>query len=168
MKNVYTTGLQRELESVFNEIVMRKFTSLVLIVIFLGLSAAGCEKESCCKAKHPVLNGTWQLEGYLNRKTNILKEIPANDGRNVVYTFLDDGQKGTISGKTYSNTVGGSYEILGSSKLKVTNFGGSKVGEPEWSGKAWFRYGEYLYEIQDNSLSVFQETDSEKMIFRKK
>lgn len=168
MRNVFITGSQPELESVFNEIVMKKFTSLVLIVIFLTLSAAGCEKESCCKAEHPVLNGTWELEGYLNRKTNVLKQIPASGGRNVIYTFQDDGHKGAISGTTYSNTVGGSYELLGSSKLMITNFGGSKVGEPEWSGKAWFRYGEYLYEIRDNSLSIYQETDSEKMIFRKK
>ncbi len=148
--------------------VMRKFASLELIVIFLWLSAAGCKKESCCNPENQVLEGTWQLEGYRDRINNNLNEIPANDGRNVVYTFQDDGQKGTISGTTYSNTVGGSYELVGSSKLNVTNFGGSKVGEPEWSGKAWFRQGEYLYEIRDNSLSIYRETDSEKIIFRKK
>lgn len=165
---MFTTVLQPELASVFNEIVMRKLTSLVLVVILLELSTSGCEKNSCCKPDNPVLEGTWQLEGYRDLKTNILKEIPANDGRNVVYTFQNDGRKGTISGKTYSNTVAGSYELLGSSKLMITNFGGSKVGEPEWSGKAWFRYGEYLYEIRDNSLSIYQKTDNEKMIFRKK
>ncbi|MCF2445155.1 lipocalin-like domain-containing protein [Dyadobacter sp. CY345] len=147
---------------------MRKLASIVLMIIFLWLSVSGCKKESCCNPENQDLEGTWQLEGYRDLKTNMLKEIPANDGRNVVYTFQDDGQEGMISGKTYSNTVGGSYEILGGSKLMVTNFGGSKVGEPEWSGKAWLRYGEYRYEIRDNWLSIYQETDSEKMIFRKK
>lgn len=150
---------------------MKKILFVLIIPFFLSLSASRCEKECCdvppC-SDTPTLTGTWKLEAYQNLSTGIPETKPADADKDVIFTFKDNEKNGTIAGNTFVNTVQGNYELLEYCRIRVTSFGGTKVGEPAWSGRAWLISDtEYHYERKENRLTIHRNQGMEAMIFKK-
>ena len=145
----------------------------VLIIPFvLSLSASKCARTECCVippcSDMPTLSGTWKLEAYQNLFTGIPENKPADADKDVIFTFKDNEKTGTIAGNTFVNTVEGNYELLEYCRIRVKSFGGTKVGEPAWSGRAWLVSGtEYHYERKENRLTIHRNQGMEAMIFKK-
>jgi hypothetical protein len=151
---------------------MKKIILVLIFPFMLTLSASTCERTECCLppqcSETPTLTGTWKLEAYQSLSTGILESKPADADKDVIFTFKDDEKMGTIVGKTFVNTIQGSYELSENCRIKVTTFGGSKVGEPAWSKKAWLiSEQEYHYEKNEDQLKIHRNPDMETMIFKK-
>ena len=149
---------------------MKRFS---VILIFLFITAFQCGKEVDCCVMPPcsdsaTLEGTWKLVGYRDISTGNLQTDPEPDGKGVVYTFTDNEKTGNIEGHTSVNTISGSYELLEYCRLKITSFGGTKVGEPAWSNKAWLASDStFGYERIGNNLTIYRNKGKEGMVFRK-
>ncbi|TDE13822.1 hypothetical protein [Dyadobacter psychrotolerans] len=147
--------------------------SLLVIFIVLLISAFQCGKEvDCCVmppcSDSPTLEGSWKLTGYRDISTGNLEIDPDLNAKGVVFTFKDDEKTGNIEGHTSVNTVSGSYELMEYCRLKVTSFGGTKVGEPAWSNRAWLASDStFGYERIGNNLTIYRNTGKEGMVFRK-
>jgi hypothetical protein len=146
---------------------------LFLILAAFGLSASQCERKDCCIlppcSDTPTLTGVWVLEGYQHLSTGVPDNITPDADKNVVFNFRDDEMKGTIEGNTFVNTIQGTYELQGDCRIKVITFGGTKVGEPEWSAKAWLASETiYPYEKTGNTLKIYINQGTEVMIFKKR
>lgn len=151
---------------------MKKILFVLIIPFVLSLSASKCEKTDCCVmppcSDTPTLTGSWKLEAYQNVSTGVLENKPAEVDKDVIFTFKDNEKTGTIAGNTFVNTIGGSYELLEYCRIRVTAFGGSKVGEPAWSEKAWLVSGtEYHYTKSEGQLKIHRNQGTETMIFKK-
>ena len=151
---------------------MKKILFVLIIPFFLSLSASKCDRTDCCVmppcSDTPTLTGTWKLEAYQNLSTGILETKPADADKDVIFTFKDNEKSGMIAGNTFVNTVEGSYELLEYCRIRITVFGGTKVGEPAWSGKAWLVSGtEYHYKKYEGRLEIHRNQGTETMIFKK-
>lgn len=154
---------------------MIRIIYLIALAAFFALSAFECEdKEPVCDitcSKITSLDGTWRLDYFRNTTTGAIDKDPGIKGKSVVFTFSDDHQTGTIKGHTFVNSVSGTYTLGGGCSFKVTGFGGSKVGEPEWSRKAWLPAdssgvnGSYL--VTDGELVLSFERNPEQFVFKK-
>lgn len=152
---------------------MKRLIFTMAIALFLGLSAFECgNHENCCVppicSEQTTLTGTWRLEAYENQTTGALITDPDPDGKGVVYTFKDNEKEGTIEGHTVANTVDGSYTLDKNCNFKVLVFGGSKVGEPAWSGKAWLPSDKTgYYQRIGSKLTIYFNGSEELLVFRK-
>jgi hypothetical protein len=122
---------------------MKRIAYLIVWAVLFTLTAFQCENGKDCCALPPCseigsLAGTWRLDYFENTATGAVDADPEISGKSVVFSFSDDQKNGTISGHTFVNTISGAYTLGANCTFKITSFGGSKVGEPEWSRKAWF------------------------------
>ena len=116
----------------------------------------------------PTLEGTWRLMGYRDISSGNLEADPEPDGKGVVFTFKDNEKMGTLQGRTYMNTVSGTYELMEYCRIKMQSFGGTKVGEPAWSNRAWLASDTiFYYERIENNLTIYRNAGKEGMIFKK-
>ena len=159
---------------------MKNLKSLLEVLLILGVSI-GCsndsdivEKRLCCVnvcSDKPTLEGTWRLTGYRNVSTGELESDPDPDGKGVVFTFKDNEKEGTIEGHTFANTIFGKYSLGEQCRYKILEFGGTKVGEPGWSSKAWLlALAEGNYQRTGNDLTLFRDKGNnvwEGMVFKK-
>ncbi|PSL29508.1 hypothetical protein CLV60_105350 [Dyadobacter jiangsuensis] len=117
------------------------------------------------------LSGTWRLDYFQNTVTNATDKDPGISGKSVVFTFSDDQKSGTIAGHTFVNTVSGAYTLGPNCTFKITSFGGSKVGEPEWSRKAWLPSdstgSKGSYHVQSDKLILKFDQNPEQLVFKK-
>ncbi|OJV18572.1 MAG: hypothetical protein BGO21_23865 [Dyadobacter sp. 50-39] len=155
---------------------MKRIAYSIFFLLFVALSAFECDNGKDCCAMPPCseiasLSGTWRLDYFQNTATGAIDTDPEISGKSVVFTFSDDQKKGTISGNTFVNTVSGAYTLGGNCTFKITSFGGSKVGEPEWSRKAWLPSdstgGKGSYHIQSNKLILKFDQNPEQLVFKK-
>lgn len=149
---------------------MQRIKSLLIILFLFGLFTFGCSKEKneevrplCCVmppcSDKLSLNGTWRLAGYRNLSTGVLETDPDPDGKEVVFTFEDNGKEGNIEGHTFANTIFGKYTLGSGCKITIKEFSGTKVSEPEWSGRAW---------LASDSTGNYQRIKNVLMIYRNK
>lgn len=116
------------------------------------------------------LSGTWRLDHFQNTSTGAIDPDPGIEGKSVVYTFQDDAKEGTITGHTFVNTISGNYTLGPECSIKITSFGGSKVGEPEWSEKAWFPSDSAaagFYRASTDKLVIRFDKNPEQLVFKK-
>jgi hypothetical protein len=152
---------------------MKQITLLLAVAIFLTLSAFECNsRKDCCVfpicSEKSTLSGTWRLEAYENQTTGIAENDPQPEDKGVVFTFADDEKQGTIEGHTFVNTVNGSYTLDKNCGFKVVSFGGSKVGEPEWSKKAWLPSSKSgYYQVVGDKLIIYLNGSEERLRFVK-
>jgi hypothetical protein len=119
-------------------------------------------------AKKSSLTGTWRLDSYQNISTGAEEKDPEPEGKGVVFTFKDNEKEGTIAGHTFVNEISGTYTLGGECSVKITAFGGTKVGEPGWSGKAWLNAaGVASYQVSENKFILTYPNATERMIFKK-
>ena len=106
--------------------------------------------------------------GYRDISSGNLEADPEPDGKGVVFTFKDNEKMGTLQGHTYMNTVSGTYELMEYCRIKMQSFGGTKVGEPAWSNRAWLASDTiFYYERIENNLTIYRNAGKEGMIFKK-
>jgi len=145
--------------------------SISVILLLLVLTAFQCGKECCVVgpcSEVVSLTGTWKLAYYKNGSTSVIDSMPITDGEEVIFAFKDNEKTGTIAGKTFVNTVEGEYEMLEYCRIKVTSFGGTKVGEPDWSAKAWLESNAtYHYKILGAELQIQRYQGTDIMVFKK-
>lgn len=144
---------------------------LAIILVSFGL-AFQCVRRECCVtppcSDKATLEGSWRLIGIRSNTTGKLDSLPSSENRRVIFTFKDDEKSGTIDGHTFVNTISGTYEMLDYCRFKVLSFGGTKVGEPGLSGKAWLTSETiYHYERKGNSLAIQPQMAVEALIFIK-
>lgn len=154
---------------------MKRVTSAVALLLFFISTAFECGRQIDCCVMPPcteseTLDGTWRLEQFQDLSSGKTDPDPDVDGKSVVYTFDDDRKEGTISGHTFVNTVMGTYTLSGGCTIQIKSFGGSKVGEPEWSRKAWFPSDSAVsgnYSITKDKLVIRFGKNPEQFVFRK-
>lgn len=154
---------------------MKKITSSLALLLFFISTAFECGREvDCCMmppcTESETLDGTWRLEEFQNISTGATDPDPNIDGKGIVYTFDDDQQQGTISGHTFVNTVMGAYTLSGGCTIRIKSFGGTKIGEPEWSRKAWFPSDSATsgnYSVIKDKLVIRFGNSTEQFVFRK-
>jgi hypothetical protein len=152
---------------------MKRLTLLLAAMIFLSLSAFECDRgKDCCVppvcSEKSTLSGTWRLEAYENQTTGIAENDPQPESKGVVFTFADDEKQGTIEGHTFANTINGTYTLDNHCAFKLVSFGGTKVGEPEWSSKAWLPSGKSgYYQIVGSKLVIYFNGSEERLRFKK-
>ncbi|NIJ50960.1 META domain-containing protein [Dyadobacter arcticus] len=144
-------------------------------ILFVGCFAFQCTNEEaarlCCGpppcSEKNTLTGTWRLTAFENITTGALDADPDPDGRGVVFTLKDDTRAGTIEGHTVANQVYGAYTLISGCTIEIKSFGGSKVGEPKWSGKAWLASSQGTYSVQGETLKITFKNALESMVFKK-
>ncbi len=145
-------------------------------LIFLASTAFECgNREECCElppcSDIASLNGMWRLDYFQNTATGAIEKDPGEKDKSVVFNFLDDQKSGTISGHTFVNTISGAYTLGPDCTFRIVSFGGSKVGEPAWSGKAWLPSdstgGKGTYHVTDKKLILRFDQNPEQMVFEK-
>jgi len=152
---------------------MRKFAISVSALLFFTLAAFQCgDTRECCVppvcSEKPTITGTWRLESYENQTTGASDKDPDPAGKGVVYTFKDNEKEGTLDGHTVMNTVSGSYKLDKDCNFEVLTFGGSKVGEPAWSSKAWLPSNKPgYYQRYGNKLVIYFNGSEERLLFNK-
>ncbi len=152
---------------------MKKLASLITLTLLFGLTAFQCgTQEDCCAmppcSEKPTLTGTWRLDSYQNTSTGAEEKDPEPDGKGVVFTFKDDEKEGTIEGHTFVNDVFGKYTLQAGCSMKVTEFGGTKVGEPGWSGDAWLNSNvTAYYQVVGEKLVLSFANAPKRMVFKK-
>ena len=155
---------------------MKRIVYWCIYAMFFTSTAFECgRKELCCDlppcSEIASLNGTWRLDYFQNTATGAIDTDPEVSGKSVLFTFADDQKAGTITGHTFVNTISGSYALGQSCTFKITSFGGSKVGEPEWSRKAWFPSdsagGKGNYHVSEDKLILKFDQNPEQLVFKK-
>lgn len=155
---------------------MKRIAYLFVCFVFLALTSFECGHGKDCCAMPPCseiasLAGTWRLDYFQNTATGAVDTDPEISGKSVVFSFSDDKKNGTISGHTFVNTIQGAYTLGGSCTFKISSFGGTKVGEPEWSGKAWLPSdstgGKGSYHVQSDKLILKFDQNPEQLVFKK-
>jgi len=154
---------------------MKRIAHLLVFVVFCALTAFECGNGKDCCSMPPCseiasLKGTWRLDYFQNTATGAVDRDPEISGKSVVFTFSDDQKSGTIAGHTFVNTVSGAYTLGPDCTFKIISFGGSKVGEPEWSRKAWLpsdSTGKGNYHVQSEKLVLRFDQNPEQLVFKK-
>jgi hypothetical protein len=101
------------------------------------------------------LTGTkWKLTGFAN-VTNGITKTPEPDSENHYWIIFNDDN--TISGKSSTNELVGSYEVnYETATLRITNFGGTKIGEI-LDGELFMKnlQSVYYFSMQETSLRLY-------------
>ncbi|KAA0990778.1 META domain-containing protein [Dyadobacter aurulentus] len=152
---------------------MKNLALILLVLLLLVSTASQCTDSDLCCGPLPctsdnTLSGKWKLDYYQDIATGATESNPQENTRGVIYTFSDDTSKGSIEGHTLSNSVAGSYELAPGCNIRILGFGGSKVGEPSWSGRAWLTSAEfYHYELSPMRLTLTPENGKARLVFKK-
>jgi hypothetical protein len=153
---------------------MKRIAYLLVCVTILALTGSQCERNCCdvlACSQIGSFEGTWRLDYFQNTVTGAVDTDPEINGKSVVFTFSDDKKNGTITGHTFVNTISGAYTLGEGCTFKITSFGGSKVGEPEWSRKAWLASdstgGKGSYQVLSDKLILKFDKNPEQLVFKK-
>jgi heat shock protein HslJ len=138
---------------------MKSFFKLsFLLICILSLSLTSKTNQS--------ITGTWNLVSITDLNTNEQHWESENLNYPIRLQFTDNGQLGKISGHTTSNNVFGQYELFEQNKMKVNQFGGTKVGEQGWGKGFWTTIRQSSsYELKSETLIIYAEDATEIMRF---
>lgn len=155
---------------------MKRIAYLFVCTVLLASTAFECGGGKDCCVFPPCseiasLHGTWRLDHFQNTATGAVDKDPEISGKSVVFSFSDDQKSGTITGHTFVNTINGSYTLGANCTFKIISFGGTKVGEPEWSRKAWLPSdstgGKGSYQVTSDKLILKFDKNPEQLVFKK-
>ncbi|MCE6990651.1 META domain-containing protein [Dyadobacter sp. CY323] len=148
---------------------MRKIGYYLIVTILLAFSAFQCrEAQDCCVppcSEKSTLTGTWRLSAIENLASGTSEPDPDPNGKGVIFTFTDDEKEGAITGHTFVNQVDGSYSLAAECAIVIKEFGGTKVGEPKWSGRAWLASGKGSYQLAGDKLTLFLNDRETGLVF---
>jgi hypothetical protein len=138
-----------------------KNISILLLITFMtfGLS----QKQTA-----QTLNGYWSLICYTNLLTGKQDCLTVTDeSQTVSLEFKDNGKIGTMSGHTTTNDVTGDYFISDNNKIRVKNFGGTKVGELPWVYDFWSTISQSSsFKFNGDTLVILFDNDTKAMKFK--
>lgn len=142
----------------------------------------GCAKESIREIgndnslRGPY--GTWKLVSRENYATNqVFFPEPADinfycskpSGCDVVLTLSPGSPSGVISGHTITNEISGSFTADPALKqITILSFGGTKLGEPQWSKYVWDNIHDVgRYSVNRTSLRLYLNSKPESLSFER-
>ena len=114
-----------------------------------------------------TLNGYWSLICYLDILTGKQDCLnPVDESETISLKFQDNGKVGKMYGHTYVNTVDGDYTLEKQNKIKVSNFGGTKVGEIDWKYDFWITIRQSSsFKFCGDTLVILFDNDTKAMKF---
>lgn len=114
-----------------------------------------------------TLNGYWSLICYLDILTGKQDCLnPVDESETISLKFQDNGKVGKMYGHTYVNTVDGDYTLEKQNKIKVSNFGGTKVGEIDWKYDFWITIRQSSsFKFCGDTLVLLFDNDTKAMKF---
>jgi hypothetical protein len=135
-----------------------KSTLLVLALLTFGL---------CQQLTSQTLNGYWSFICYSDIITGKQDCMNIkNESETVSLEFKDNGKIGKMSGHTYVNIVDGDYTISENNKIKVKNFGGTKVGELYFKYDFWHTISQSSsFKFNGDTLVILYDNDTKAMKF---
>lgn len=138
-------------------------TKKVFLSLFLLLAGLPWQIQNA-----QTLTGNWSLVCYADLKTKKQQCIsPKDESQTISLEFRDNGREGTLSGHTSSNLVSGKYILSKGNKIKVTNFGGTKVGELDWGDDFWSAiYRSSTYTFHRDTLIILYDNNRKAMKFK--
>jgi hypothetical protein len=132
-----------------------------LIIVSIILIQATFSQQNPSK-----LNGNWTLiclNDIKNEKRDWRPEEYSVD--QLTFDFMDDGDRGTIKGKTTVNDVIGSY-VLDRKNIQVLSFGGTKIAEQGWGSDLWSTIKKSdSYAFQEDTLFIYFDEQTKAMMF---
>lgn len=148
---------------------MKRFSIIVTFVVFLLTVSCEVNKQIDLEDENNfTLTGKWKLFVYEDLTNLDIEFEPIDIKRSIIISFFDNGKDGIMYGHTVTNQVSGEYSIFKPNQIKVTGFGGTKVGEPPWGNKFWDTITlASLFEVDEEELIIFYNNNKERMIFLK-
>jgi hypothetical protein len=138
-----------------------------------------CEKEKSIQTipddkNITTLAGTWKVVSYddLANNTQITKNennswLEMNNG-DVIITFQDTLDTGQIHGITVTNGVSGNYILSNPRKVKVENFMGTEINQPDWADLFWEAIPKLdAYSVNSTQLRIFYNSKKNSITFEK-
>jgi hypothetical protein len=144
------------------------FLTLLLVVIL------SCNKDSIPDFNDdPAVEnvyGTWRLVSRENYTTNQVFYKPSSVQSyctttrpcDVIFTLSKGTSKDILDGHTIVNSVSGAFTFDPvTKKFNVSSFGGTKIGEPDWSDNVWDNmYSIETYKVNSTQLRLYFGNES--------
>ncbi len=148
---------------------MKRFSIFgTFFVILLTISCEVSKQLYIENENNITLTGKWKLVVYEDLTNRDIEFEPRDIRRSIIMDFFDDGKDGIMDGHTVTNQVSGEYSIFKPNQIKVTGFGGTKIGEPPWGGKFWETIvSASSFEVDEEKLIISYNSNKERMIFLK-
>lgn len=114
-----------------------------------------------------TISGKWKLISISHVRLADNSNRPKSYGNSLLlFEFKDDGENGTIKGRTTSNNVRGRYQLSDNQEIKVTSFGGTKVAEHGWGSDFWNNIRSATsYQISSGNLLIYYDSGKRVMKF---
>ena len=154
-----------------------KFRFITMLAIIMVICA--CERENFIPTikddkEITTIAGTWKVVSYddFAHNTQITKDadntwLQINNG-DVIMTFMDTLGTKEIEGVTVTNYVSGSYTITAPRKIKVLNFNGTYIDQPEWADLFWEKIEESdEFSVSNTHLRIFYNAKRNSITFEK-
>ena len=120
------------------------------------------------KSPAQTISGHWTLICYEDVVLNQMDCRPEDEYFNgrLTFKFNDDGKHGKITGRTTTNKVSGDYQLFENQRIKVSRFGGTKIGEHGWGSDFWAKIRQASsYKNESDTLLIYYESDTKAMKF---
>ncbi|MEO8109471.1 MAG: hypothetical protein ABI594_05555 [Ginsengibacter sp.] len=106
-------------------------------IVFISLILCSCQKPNHADPALASLSGTWRMIIAANNASGLTASKPVSIQGNVDITFTPGiATKGTFTGLTPSNHIGGSDYSTGSNQsLTVSNLFMTKIAETSWGAE---------------------------------
>ena len=150
-----------------------------IVTLTILLVICGCEKEKTIQTIPDDKNitkiaGAWKVVSYddLTNNTQITKNaintwLDINNG-DVIITFQDTIATGLIHGQTVTNGVFGNYTLSSPRKIKVENFMGTQINQPDWADLFWEDISKSeAYSVNSTQLRIFYNSKKNSITFEK-
>lgn len=122
--------------------------------------------------------GTWKLISKENHVTNEVIYKDLNDVQgfctfirpcDIVLVFSRVNSDNKIAGHTITNTVSGGFSFERFTRaFAVNGFGGTKVGEPEWSDHIWDNmYLLQSFKVNSQYLRLYFDNGDQSLTFER-
>ena len=135
----------------------RQKRSLTYLAL-LGILNFSCGKNPI-HSEHQSIMGSWVLISYQNLNTNFIRFSPKTYQRPTLINFDSDS---TFTGQTSMNLIKGKYELGNQNKISITQFGGTKRGEPVWGDRIWKKFPQSEeYVLKNDTLMISLNSNTE-------
>jgi hypothetical protein len=149
------------------------FPIFFLLIIACTKEKAIYECNDCCYESNlsKQLIGSWKLMAYIDNEkcTYTYKSQENANGfleKEVIIHFQDSLNIGKLWGNTLTNSFMGDYLILSNNSIKINNFGGTKVAEPNWGSDFWDKIQLVEdFEVSNNQLKLFYNSRKNALQF---
>ncbi len=123
----------------------------------LMIAVSGCSRN----LSGNVNNSSWKLVAYHDQKSGVVDSEPSDIRRSIEINF---GEISKWSGHTVTNKVSGNFEISENNQIRISDFRGTKMGEPNWGRMFWEAFPDVTsYKLEKKKLFLFYD-DGKKFL----